>query len=141
MGPLELCCQVALFNSFISTGFFFPLSNTYQEAHCSNIQKFLFILVIILATSYYFKLNNGVCAAHPFLKTHCLCIALHCRRSKGLHTVMKSILLHMSLGKNNRLFFFLPYVTLNFSLMIPSTYILWFSEISHNLVLSCPVFP
>lgn len=25
MGPLELCCQVALFNSFISTGFFFPL--------------------------------------------------------------------------------------------------------------------
>ena len=37
MGPLELCCQVALFHSFISTGFFFPLSNTYQEAHCSNI--------------------------------------------------------------------------------------------------------
>ena len=141
MGPLELCCQVALFNSFISTGFFFPLSNTYQEAHCSNIQKFLFILVIILATSYYSKLNKGVCAAHTFLKTHCLCIPLHCRRSKGLHTVMKSTLFHISPGKNNRLFFFSPYVVLNFPLMILSTCILWFSEILHNLLLSSPEFP
>lgn len=62
--------------------------------------------MIILATSYYSKLNKGVCAAHTFLKTHCLCIPLHCRRSKGLHTVMKSTLFHISPGKNNRLFFF-----------------------------------
>lgn len=36
-GALELCCQVALFNKLHLNWLFFPLSNTYQEAHCSNI--------------------------------------------------------------------------------------------------------
>ena len=77
--------------------------------------------MIILATSYYSKLNKGVCAAHPFLKTHCLCIPLHCRRSKGLHTVMKSTLFHISPGKNNRLFFFFYHML---SLIFPWWYCL-----------------
>lgn len=70
--------------------------------------------MIILATSYYFKLNKGVCAAHPFLKTHGLCIPLHCRRSKGLHTVMKSTLLQAALANIIDFFFFYHMLSLIF---------------------------